>query len=473
MTTTVAIALPWGRLHATPWGRSTTEGVVEWPPSPWRLLRAFFATWKWHCGDLTEQQVEGLLARLGVPPRFFLPPHTVAHTRHYLPDSDHRKGVKISVDKTLDTFVVTEPGAEILVEFSVDLTKEERRTLSRLCDSLAYLGRAESIVEVRLLDDDAAVPVDGEWIETVGEGECGVATLAVDAPLDLTGLTGSPQLMLKQRRPIPRGATRVRYRVPEPWAKLETPAPPVERARVTAIRFAITGRPLPPLQISLAAGDLLHKAAIAELGKRGALASPTLRGKIDAEGDPLGGPHGHAHFLPIASDDGQRIAAFIMWAPDGFDATEVDLLSQRPIRLWAHKQAAVHGINGQWAAIEATGNATAVAPELTGPSRVWESVTPFSPTRHNRRQATDPDVFNRALVQRELGYRGCDVDVVSATLIGDAGEWNRFRRHRPNESMARRVPAYGLRVELAEAIDGPLAIGRFSHFGLGLFRPVM
>ena len=33
-----------GRFHATPWGRHVNEGVVEWPPSPWRLLRALAAT---------------------------------------------------------------------------------------------------------------------------------------------------------------------------------------------------------------------------------------------------------------------------------------------------------------------------------------------------------------------------------------------------------------------------------------------
>ena len=33
-----------GRFHATPWGHHVNEGVVEWPPSPWRLLRALVAT---------------------------------------------------------------------------------------------------------------------------------------------------------------------------------------------------------------------------------------------------------------------------------------------------------------------------------------------------------------------------------------------------------------------------------------------
>lgn len=40
---TVKLRFPGGRYHATPWGHHVNEGRIEWPPSPWRLLRAFIA----------------------------------------------------------------------------------------------------------------------------------------------------------------------------------------------------------------------------------------------------------------------------------------------------------------------------------------------------------------------------------------------------------------------------------------------
>ena len=46
MPTTIAIRFPLGRYHATPWDRSVNEGAVEWPPSPWRLLRALVASYR-------------------------------------------------------------------------------------------------------------------------------------------------------------------------------------------------------------------------------------------------------------------------------------------------------------------------------------------------------------------------------------------------------------------------------------------
>ena len=41
----IRFLFPAGRYHATPWGRHVNEADVEWPPSPWRLLRALIATW--------------------------------------------------------------------------------------------------------------------------------------------------------------------------------------------------------------------------------------------------------------------------------------------------------------------------------------------------------------------------------------------------------------------------------------------
>ena len=34
-----------GKFHATPWDRHVNEGIEEWPPSPWRILRALISTW--------------------------------------------------------------------------------------------------------------------------------------------------------------------------------------------------------------------------------------------------------------------------------------------------------------------------------------------------------------------------------------------------------------------------------------------
>ncbi|MHB8879537.1 MAG: type I-G CRISPR-associated protein Csb2, partial [Myxococcaceae bacterium] len=87
MSTAVALRFPTGRYHATPWGRAANEAAIEWPPSPWRLLRALYATWQWRASDLDTDAVETALGALAQAPSFRLPRHVEAHTRHYYPDA--------------------------------------------------------------------------------------------------------------------------------------------------------------------------------------------------------------------------------------------------------------------------------------------------------------------------------------------------------------------------------------------------
>ena len=46
MPVIIKLRFPGGRYHATPWGRHVNEGAVEWPPSPYRLVRALYDAWK-------------------------------------------------------------------------------------------------------------------------------------------------------------------------------------------------------------------------------------------------------------------------------------------------------------------------------------------------------------------------------------------------------------------------------------------
>src|SRR5438093_9632692 len=88
LTTVLELRFPTGRFHATPWGRHVNEGAVEWPPSPWRLLRALIATWhlKNKSNSVTEPTLRALVAKLaGAIPTYQLPRATAGHTRHYMP----------------------------------------------------------------------------------------------------------------------------------------------------------------------------------------------------------------------------------------------------------------------------------------------------------------------------------------------------------------------------------------------------
>ena len=126
MATTLAIRFPLGRYHATPWDRSVNEGATEWPPSPWRLLRALVATWYTRWPDLPAPELDALLDSLGDPPSYRTPAARPGHTRHYLPDLDHKKGEPGGTDLTLDPFLSVPRSDELLVSWDTDLPAGQR-----------------------------------------------------------------------------------------------------------------------------------------------------------------------------------------------------------------------------------------------------------------------------------------------------------------------------------------------------------
>src|SRR5271169_2434215 len=109
--TVLELHFPAGRYHATPWGRHVNEGAVEWPPSPWRFLRALVAVWKRTLPELPQPEVEPILRVLAAPPDFVLPPASTGHTRHFMPW--FKKGPD---DRTLvfDTFVAVSRSAPLV-----------------------------------------------------------------------------------------------------------------------------------------------------------------------------------------------------------------------------------------------------------------------------------------------------------------------------------------------------------------------
>lgn len=174
--TAIALNFHSGRFHATPWGRHVNEGAPEWPPSPWRLLRALVATWKRKLdGEFAESDMLALLTKLASPPSFVLPPATTGHSRHYMPW--FKKGPD---DKTLvfDAFVALNKTADIVVAWPDEvLTAEQREILSQLVQHLGFLGRSESWCDGRLLEDQEAQSlcrlardnVVPHWCEPLGE----------------------------------------------------------------------------------------------------------------------------------------------------------------------------------------------------------------------------------------------------------------------------------------------------------------
>jgi CRISPR-associated protein Csb2 len=470
--TTLAFRFPLGRYHATPWDRSANEGSAEWPPSPWRLFRALVATWYTRWPDLPAPVLDGVLDALGDPPSYQAMHVRPGHTRHYLPDLDHKKGETGGTDLTLDPFLWVPRQEDLLVRWDADLDSDQRQVLAKLAELLPYLGRAESVCEARLLDSD---PVPDEfWWRPSADGDLRARLLAPARPISRPALEMSTVEVRKQRRTLPPGARWVDYAAAEAAQQRERPAP---AALVQAVRFAVTGR----VPLKSAHGVLLADEAHRVVGKKLADSGcpETRRRAILGTGGAATG-HAHAHWVPIADSwqRGASVHSLILWVPQGLQAEEVAAIINLPVlsgqRGGQGTDAGytVRGLPQVRLLFQAAGTIQQAAPELCGPARRWRSLTPYLPVRHRKRQPITEHLASD--VTTELHYRDLPAAEISAADKDERlpDRWaTEFRRYRMAEHMDKSRPGLGLRLEFAEEIPGPLLLGQLSHFGYGTFIP--
>jgi CRISPR-associated protein Csb2 len=480
MATTIAVRFPLGRYHATPWDRSVNEGATEWPPSPWRLLRALVATWYTRWPDLPAPVLDGLLDALGDPPSYLTPTGWPGHSRHYLPDLNHLKGETGRTDLTLDPYLSVGRASRLLVRWDADLDPEQRQVLAKLAELVPYLGRADSVCEARLLDEvwsaDEQPPgdrLDGDrlpdasWWRPGADGDRTARLLAAERPVRRAVLELSTVDVRKARRTVPADACWVSYAMTE--------QPVVRPARrqpttVTAVRFAVVSRAPVTATNGILLADKVHAVAArifaGEEGRR-------ILGYSGAATD-----HQHAHWIPVAdgTGHGDPVSSLVVYLPDGLSAEEVARLVR--IRRVSGQRGPggdsyqVKGLPTAELLLQGAGPVARVAPELCGPARRWRSLTPYLPVRHRKRESLDE--YLSADVGAELAYRDLPPAEVTRSDPADGlpDRWARsYRRYRMSENLGKSRPGLGLRLEFADEAAGPLLLGQLSHFGYGIFVP--
>ncbi|MFO0843665.1 MAG: type I-U CRISPR-associated protein Csb2 [Gemmataceae bacterium] len=530
MPVTLKLTFPAGRYHATPWGRHVNEGVPEWPPSPWRILRALVAVWRRNCRELPEAQVRRVLEALARPPRFYLPKHRVAHTRHYMPCE--KKG---PADRTLvfDTFVAVGRHDPVYVGWpEADLPPDDEACLGQLVSHLTFLGRAEGWVEARLETPSGqaewnCLPATAESLDQeLTSVFCPDPDSAFaddhypprpDAKQLKKGLKPDDylfdcprwhlcldtQILHAERWPRMPGARWVSYvRTPE---RID-PAPSVcrepRRPRPTVARFLLDGPVLPLMTETVAVAELVRSAVLGRFKqvirrKLGLPTDATPRTHPDLESLTLSGKHNgqmirdslqtHAYYLPTDEAGDGRLTHLTVLAEAGFNPDEVAALnSLRKLRVGETEcrlQLVGLGVPGDFRS------------KLFGPSRVWEAATPFVVTRHLkvRGRKKDPpecrgaggrDEFVRRVLVEEIQRwverwptpvalpeaKGLKVIRAAGGREVHALEFRRTRERKRGDDGYRRA-AGAFRLEFKESVAGPICIGHLSHFGLGLFLP--
>jgi len=512
----INLTFPSGRYHATPWGRHVNEGVTEWPPSPWRLLRALIAVWRRTCPDFSDAQIRRILEPLAQPPRFRLPPFRVAHTRHYMPWE--KKGPS---DRTLvfDTFVSVDRFEPLYMGWpGAEMCADDRAVLSKLLANLSFLGRAEGWAHAELFDDtvdlnlgpadpsdpspvpvlcpDPATAFDDEHYPTLdptklAKGKIAPSRFLFDCPR--WHLCLDTETIHEQKWPSVPGAKWVNYARPPEVSTVPTKPQPTDRHKPTVARFLLDGPVLPLVTDSIRVAEAFRRGLMSLYQRhrhrrkyghtdrpyQELFRSEVLSGK-NADGQFLR-QHRHAFYQPTAEgSDPRRITHVTAAAADGFGPDEVVALNAlRTLRLDDESPELRVQLVG-------LGDQQDFRASLLGKSSVWESATPFLVTRHLklRGRKRDPrewsqgregqQAFVAQVLREELERRGLK-DAVIEPLDGIGArrlrplQFQFYRRKRGDDGGQR--PHGAFRLRFPAPVRGPIAVGHSCHFGLGLFLP--
>lgn len=459
------VEFPWGKYHATEWGRNVNEGQPEWPPSPWRILRALFATWKTRCAHLKAEDVEAALSHLAKPPTFHLPDMRPAHLRHYMPQVAHRSFGSAKGETTLafDPFAVVDPSKPVSIEWDAELSPRSFAVLEEIVASVSYLGRSESVCTAELVSQ-VEHPVPELWRPANSTDRVDSEILCPQQPLELSCLIQSPDTVRKQRRIIPPGSHFVPY-AKTVQAQRSTAATAGWPPTYAAVRLAVNPRPRPTMANAVAVGDLLRRTVL----KKHKTPSETLSGKRPSGDYKLDG-HQHAHYVSLPHnlrrDVSAPVDALVVWTPKGLNGDEFTALSQVK---WLNAGPAASSVPNFAVAVNAFGEIGEIAPEIVGPCSVWRSLTPFCPSRHPSKTSWEDHLHNE--IERELSeYRSYPKPVSINDLKEDTRRYRRYRLP-PKEAMASSRRASMVEIRFGHPVEGPIILGSLCHFGLGLFLP--
>ena len=493
---------PLGRFHATPWKTFPYDDPHgEWPPSPWRLLRAVIARsyqLERETGapnDDVRKQLVQAFAQSSIS--WHLPEFTWRGPglRQYqpaefkrVPASAKEPGeMTYNPTKVQDNFWLTPPDAEPILW---RLESEQwllpvQKLLAACLDRMTYFGRAESITSVRLLDSELVNSSSNcSLTETRSETSVPVLCPKTNANLDQILMTTDDKAVADSTEP-PGAIWKFAARPSRPAVK---PRNMIQRRQIPPVRliqFAIGSRVSPPTKSIVVLtqrfrGRVIHKFLEggwqeASAGQREA--ARLLTGK-EADGEPLQDDrHPHARFGILFDQKTGKAARLIVWRDQSFTEEE-----QRAILNAADRELPISFDKARrkdpWAV-----RLVALDPETLPPRgfdsqayRRWETVTPYVPLRHvfDRQGRVKPGESPEEQLQKELIRQGIDTSGLTIKIDGREPKWTQVHkpRRKRNEPTNTEKRGYHASLIFETSVRGPIALGHSSHFGLGLFIPV-
>ncbi|MBI5000050.1 MAG: type I-U CRISPR-associated protein Cas5/Cas6 [Euryarchaeota archaeon] len=524
MSVYIKQTFPLGRFHATRWAENPpADPFGEWPPSPWRLLRALAAAWfnSGHTDGISGDTVKSVLTKLASsPPDFHLPESArrSGPLKFYQPKGKHAPALN-KQDTTLveDHFIALPPDEPVWWIWNLPkdtpLLPEEITALRKLCLRINYFGRAESICHLELtetLPNGIKANATVQLSRAAGSRPVLCSNASTFQPEHL--LETTENMLTKRRSKLPEGAEWRFYKLEHQFP----PSPPKSARKkysypkgIHHLQFALGGRvwPTEKFIVSIAErfrGSVLRQYAIIVTGNRDARFEPGFLSK-EQWSENLSGKHyngtlctGHEHAFYLPWLDEGNITRLIIWSYNALTSDEIEACIRVEKIYWGDGRYPLRVIPlpVKTPLLECMNRKTQ--------SMTWVARTPFVPPRFFLRRngqmkpGQSPSDQLKSLLPIEMqplivGVEGLDpkgdgmngkhpinwVGVDGSESSGDQGAQNykpcRFgsiRVHAKETAPDNRRAFYPVILRFSKPVTLPIpAYGHSSHFGLGLFVP--
>ena len=495
---------PLGRFHANPWRAFPFEDPHgEWPPSPWRLLRAILA--RSHqlerelgvqCDSWRESFVRAFCTGAV---RWCLPPFSWRGPglRQYQPatfewDPPGRKNPREK------TFRPTLARDNFRVVGSLGTNADDTRAVWWVMDGdawsegqfdwldaslerMTYFGRAEAITEIRRVEKlPTDMRVNCVLEQMPSSGSVPVLVPTAEATLEqVQAVTDDPAVA---NSTVPPGACWLHAKRPvRPPVRLPRSAPRM-RESPRVMQFGIGTRVSPPRKAVVVLTQRFRGRVIreflagswrqADAARRAA--ARFLTGK-EADGSPLRDHrHPHARFGIFFDHETGKAARLLVWRDQPFSDDE-----QRAILKAAEQELQFSfgraGARDPWTVRLVPLDSQVPPPAGFGDRAYscWKTATPYVPPRHvyDRKDRLKAGESPEEQLQAELGRQGYDTAGLMIRVDDLGPEWTRVHAPRRNRDDPTNTERRGYHVWLAfdAPVRGPIALGHSSHFGIGLF----
>ncbi|HLI83766.1 MAG TPA: type I-U CRISPR-associated protein Csb2 [Bryobacteraceae bacterium] len=422
--TAIKIIFPWGRYYAHPWGLNPVRlREAEWPPSPWRLLRALASAWfRCHPGCALSQDAAELIETLGrALPEIGFGKVTFGQTVHYQPNygaTADRAEARYKNTRHENHFAAVH-GQVVFRWSGVELSLAQQGLLTEMLEEMSYLGRAESIcqaepitvaeiesvsgigwcrpnsgrkISARCRDVFCPNPEDFRVTDLWARRADNPSVESEEAPKHLVNALLSSDMKVD-------GAKWVSYEMPDDWpaGRVVRQAQIQKKGQQSVndgpriaryLRFSLQCRVPIHSKFTVPLAEQFRSEASRYFLQRfgGDQTSFALFGHQEDRPPDIIGEHQHAFYLPTRSftdrDDlgwPSSITELHVWCPYGLTSAETQILLRVQRLIWKDGRYPVRPV------LTAMGlEPPRDIPLATGTtkSRVWRSETPFVPPRH-------------------------------------------------------------------------------------------